>query len=109
MFRDYPDLGSGNEWKKGAMSMNKVGNGYFRSVRALPEYQLEVVMETDSIIHFDFRGRLNTVRFGILRDEELFQSIQTDGNYLIFYKVGRMPVKITACEFMDLVLIDRRR
>jgi two-component system chemotaxis response regulator CheY len=101
-------------WKKDLPSTmiyeaNKKGEGYFRSVQALPGYQLEVVMETSSIIQFDFRTRLNTARFGMLRDEELFQSVQTDGNYLIFYKAGRMPVKITASEFMDLVLIDRRK
>ncbi len=81
--------------------------GYFKSVCALPDYQLDVTMKTGTNIHFDFRSRLNTARFGMLRDEELFASIKTDGNYLIFTKAGRMPVKITASEFMDLVLIDR--
>ncbi|MFT4104126.1 MAG: DUF2442 domain-containing protein [Lacrimispora sp.] len=80
---------------------------YFKSVKALPDYQLEVIMETGSIIQFDFRPRLNTARFGELRDEKLFQSVKTDGDYLIFCKEKRMPVKITASEFMDLVLIDR--
>ncbi len=83
--------------------------GYFKSVRALNGYQLEVTMETGTTIHFDFGTRLNTARFGMLRDEELFQSVHTDGNYLVFNKTGRMPVKITASEFMDLVLIDRRK
>lgn len=82
--------------------------GYIKSVRALPDYQLEVTMETGSTIHFDFRSRLNTARFGRLRDEELFRNVWTDGNYLFFEKKGKMPVKITVSEFMDLVLIDRR-
>ena len=88
---------------------NKMREGYFKSVYALPDHQLEVTMETGTTIHFDFRSRLNTIRFGMLRDEELFRSVQTDGNYLVFDKAGRMPVKITASEFMDLVLIDRRK
>lgn len=88
---------------------NNTGEGYFKSVQALPDYQLEVTMETGTTIHFDFRSRLNTLRFGMLRDEELFRSVYTDGNYLIFNRVGRMLVKITASEFMDLVLIDRRK
>ena len=83
--------------------------GYFKSVKALPEYQLDVTMETGTTIHFDFRSRLNTIRFGMLRDEDVFKSVMTDGTYLIFNKAGRMPVKITASEFMDLVLIDRRK
>ncbi len=78
-------------------------------MRALPDYQLEVTMETGSTIHFDFRSRLDSARFGILRDESLFRSVRTDGNYLIFDKPGRMPVKIAASEFMDIVLVDRRR
>ncbi len=81
--------------------------GYFKSVRALSDHWLEVTMETGSVIYFDFNSRLRTVRFGTLRDEELFQSVKTDGDYLIFSKAGKMPVKITASEFMDLILIDR--
>jgi two-component system chemotaxis response regulator CheY len=86
---------------------SQMEEGYFQSVCALPNYQLKVDMKTGTTIHFDFRSRLNTARFGMLRDEELFNSVETDGNYLSFSKAGRMPVKITASEFMDLVLIDR--
>lgn len=81
--------------------------GYFKTVRALPDYQLEVTMATNSIIRYDFRGKLSTARFGMLRHEALFQSVYTDGHYLFFYKEGMMPVRITAAEFMDLVLINR--
>lgn len=86
---------------------SQMEDGFFLSVCALPDYQLKVTMKTGTTIHFDFRTRLNTARFGMLRDEELFGSVKTDGDYLTFNKVGRMPVKITASEFMDLVLIDR--
>lgn len=82
--------------------------GYFRSVQALEDYRLEVSMNTGTIIYFDFTSRLNTARFGRLRDEKLFKNVKTDGSYLIFEKPGKMPVKVTASEFLDLVLIDRR-
>jgi two-component system chemotaxis response regulator CheY len=88
---------------------NLEDDGYFKSVCALPDYQIEVTMGTGTTIQFDFGTRLNTARFGALRDEELFGSVSTDGDYLIFDKAGRMPVKITASEFMDLVLIDRTK
>ncbi len=88
---------------------NKFIEGYFRSVYVKSDYQLEVIMETGTNIHFDFKSRLNSARFGMLRDKELFRSVSTDGNYLIFDKAGKMPVKISASEFMDLVLIDRRK
>jgi two-component system chemotaxis response regulator CheY len=84
-------------------------SGYFRKVQALPGCRLEVTMETGTTIYFDFSSRLGTVRFGKLKDEELFLSVRTDGNYLIFDKAGSMPLKIAASEFMDLVLIDRGR
>ena len=83
--------------------------GYFRQVQPLPGSRLEVTMETGTTIYFDFSSRLETVRFGKLKDEELFLSVRTDGNYLIFDKAGSMPLKIAASEFMDLVLIDRGR
>lgn len=88
---------------------HRKGDGYFKSVRALPDYHLEVTMATGSVIRFDFRGRLRTARFGMLGEEALFRSAYTDGDYLIFQKAGMMPVKITAAEFMDLVLIDRSK
>lgn len=80
---------------------------YFKSVRAMPDYQLEVTMATDSVVRYNFRGKLDTSRFEVLRDEELFQSVHTDGHYLIFSKEGTVPVEITAFEFMDLTLINR--
>lgn len=86
-----------------------VREGYFKNVKALTGYHLKVVMETGTSIHFDFRSRLNTARFGRLKDEELFKSVRTDGSYLIFEKAGKMTLKITAAEFMDLVLVDRRK
>lgn len=88
---------------------DQAGTGYFRSVKTLPGYRMEVAMSTGTTIRFDFRSRLKTARFGRLQDEELFRSAHTDGNYLIFSKAGRMPLKITASEFMDLVLIDRTK
>lgn len=81
--------------------------GYIRSVKSLPEYQLEVEMVTGTIILFNFRSRLNTVRFGKLRDLEMFTSVHTDGLHLVFSKKGKVPVIIDAKEFMDLVLVDR--
>jgi hypothetical protein len=85
----------------------QLGEGYFKSVKALPEYQLEIVMVTGTNILFDFRSRLNTIHFGKLRDVEMFTSVRTDGLHLIFSKKGKVPVIIDAKEFMDLVLVDR--
>jgi hypothetical protein len=87
----------------------KAGNGYFKRVQVLPDYRLEVIMETDTVIRFDFRSRLKTARFGRLSDKNLFSSVRTDGGSLIFEIPGTIPVQISAQEFMDLVLIDRTK
>lgn len=79
---------------------------YFKSVTALPRYHLLIVMETGNIIHFDMKSRLNTMRFGELKDIDLFNSVKTDGTYLIF---GDGKVKIGASELMDLLMTDRIR
>lgn len=83
--------------------------GYFKCVQALDDYRLIVTMETGAVIHFDFSSRLNTARFGKLRDKELFASASTDGIQLLFSKPGVVPVKIAAQEFLDLILIDRTK
>lgn len=81
--------------------------GYFKEVKALSDYKLEVVMSTGTIILFDFGSRLNTARFKRLKNKEMFSSATTDGHKLIFVLPGLMPVQLTAKEFMDLVLVDR--
>jgi hypothetical protein len=85
------------------------GDRLFRSVKAMPGYILVVIMETGANIQFNFRNRLNTPRFEALQEESLFQSVYTDGSFLIFQIPYRTQIKISAPEFMDLVLIDRSR
>lgn len=85
------------------------GHGGFKRVRPLPGYLLEVTMETGAVVQFDFRTRLNTARFGKLRDEALFASAYTDGLNLIFEIPGKVPVRITVKEFSDLILVDRTK
>lgn len=82
-------------------------SAYFKGVKALPDYCLAVEMTTGTSIFFDFTSRLKTARFHALQDQKLFQSVWTDGNYLIFNAAGQEKLKITAAEFMDLVLVDR--
>jgi hypothetical protein len=83
--------------------------GFFKSVRALPGYRLEIEMQTDTHIIFDFNSRLCTVRFNALRDDELFSAVRTDGDFILFEKGEDTKIKIGAADFMDLVLVDRTR
>ena len=70
--------------------------GFFRSVQPLPQHKLEVVMETDTHIVFDFTSRLGTMRFGALVDDDLFNSVRTDGNCILFGKPGAAETGRTA-------------
>ncbi len=82
---------------------------YFRSVYALPDYRLSIYMKSGSIIHCDFRSKLNIPEFRILQDKELFRSVHTDGHRLIFSKPGMEVVEITIKKFMDIILYDNSK
>ena len=43
------------------------------------DYCLEIVLNNGSSIHLSLKSRLETIRFGILRDAELFKKATTDG------------------------------
>ncbi|MCL1941087.1 MAG: hypothetical protein FWG09_04020 [Synergistaceae bacterium] len=87
--------------------MRKIQTCFFKNVTALPGYKLAVDMGTGAHIDFDFTSRLGTLRFGALKNEAVFSTVYTDGNFLLFQKDGEDKVKISPDEFMDLVLIDR--
>jgi len=79
---------------------------FFKNVTALPGYKLKVEMGTETFIDFDFTPRLNSVRWGILKNEAVFNSVYTDGFSIIFQEEGK-AFEISADTFMDLVLVDR--
>lgn len=95
-----PSKGAGREKDEKAPAC-----GYFASVRALPGYRLEVVMQTGAVIRFDFSSRMDTPPFSRLHGEEAFAGVTTDGMHLAFLKAEGAPVLISAREFMDLVLL----
>ena len=80
---------------------------YFKCVRAISDYQLEILTETDTHVIFDFRPKFKTIRFMDLGERELFLSAHTDGNYVLFEKEGYMKVKIPAKELLDMALLER--
>lgn len=86
--------------------MGKYDN-FIQSVRPLSGYCLEVIMQTGAVIQFDFTPRLDRARFGALQEDAVFQSVRTDGDYLLFRRGNMDCVRITAKEFMDMVMVDR--
>lgn len=81
----------------------------FRSVTLLPNYQLKIQMETGNDILFDFTSRIQSIRYGRLQEPEIFASVRTDGDALIFGVNEEELVTITADDFMDLLMIDRTK
>ena len=82
---------------------------FFRSVKAISGHQLEILMDTNSFIIFDFGDRLQSIRFSALQDAELFNTAHTDGFYLLFGEDDKPKVKISPSDLMDLLMTDRTR
>jgi len=85
----------------------KVRDCSFKGVRALPGHRLEVDMATGARIVFDFTFLLRTIRYGLLENEEFFNTVDTDGFAIVFGKEKREEIKISESEFMDMVMVDR--
>lgn len=81
----------------------------FRAVTPLEDGRLRVEMESGSTVCLDMHRRLQSVRFGLLRNQDVFRSVATDGHRLIFYRDDIEVVEISADTFMDLLAVDRTR
>lgn len=81
----------------------------FRAVTPMEDGCLQVEMESGSTVRLDMHRRLQSVRFGLLRNQDVFRSVTTDGYRLIFYRDGSEVLEIPAATFMDLLAVDRTR
>lgn len=80
---------------------------FFRSVKPMDDAFLQVEMESGSTVCLDMHRRLQSLRFRLLRNKDVFQSVSTDGYRLIFYNDGSEALEISADTFMDLLAVDR--
>lgn len=78
---------------------------FIKSVTALNDWRLFVEMETGSFIVVDLSHKLDTARFGDLRDGYLFRTVITDGEAVSW---GNGKIKLTARELMDVVFVDHK-
>lgn len=81
----------------------------FHAVTPMEDERLQVEMESGSMVCLDMHSRVQSVRFGLLKNQDVFQSVATDGYRLIFYQNGREVLDIPADTFMDLLAVDRTR
>ncbi|WP_156775089.1 DUF2442 domain-containing protein [Dethiosulfovibrio peptidovorans] len=79
--------------------------GFIKSVTALNDWRLFVEMETGSVMVVDLSHKLDTARFGDLRDLKLFRSVSTDGDIVLW---GDGRVRLMARELMDVVFVEKK-
>lgn len=46
------------------------------------DYRIEVLLDNGSSVTLNLESRLETIRFGMLADKELFKRAATDGSYI---------------------------
>lgn len=76
--------------------------GYLRSVTPLDGYRLFLELTSGSIAIVDLSNKLETARFYNLRDENLFKTAITDGDYVIW---GNGEVQLTTKELINVLLL----
>lgn len=55
---------------------------HINKVIPMEDYHLEIQMDNGSSVILDLKSRLETMRFGMLSDSELFKRVTTDGTYI---------------------------
>ena len=50
-----------------------------KSVVPKEDYRLEVLLDNGSSVILNLKSRLGTVRFGMLKDKDIFERVTTDG------------------------------
>jgi len=76
---------------------------FIKSIVPLNDWRLFVEMETGSVIVVDMSRKLDTARYGDLRNMALFRSVTTDGEVISW---GNGRITITVRELMEAVFVD---
>lgn len=69
-----------------------------KSVKPMKNYIVEVVLNNGSTILLNMANKLNTSRFCLLQDEELFNKVTTDGDVIHWTNL----IEISADEVCDI-------
>ncbi|MEA1959905.1 MAG: DUF2442 domain-containing protein [Bacillota bacterium] len=70
-----------------------------KEVHPKADYKLEVELTNGSSVILNLQPKLNTIRFGILRDTEIFNRVETDGTVINWDK----KVELSVSELFDLI------
>lgn len=75
---------------------------YIKTIVPMNDYRLFMDMESGSFVIVNLSVKLNTMKYKELKDDRVFRSAKTDGDY-VFWGDGR--VRLTAKELLDVVLL----
>ncbi len=63
------------------------------------DYQLEVLLSNGGSVTLNLKTKLNTIRFGLLRDKAFFRCAETDGTVIRWSN----KVELSATEVFELI------
>ncbi len=72
---------------------------YIKEVTPKEDYQLEVKLDNGISFVLNLKPKLNTIRFGLLRDKAFFSRAETDGKIINWDD----KVEISASEVFELI------
>ncbi len=75
---------------------------YIRNVMPVRGHRLFIDMESGSNVMVDLSGKLHTMKYAKLADEAFFQTVETDGNYVIW---GGGKLRLTVNELLEIILL----
>ena len=70
-----------------------------KEVRPRADYQLEVQLSNGGSVTLNLKPKLQTIRFGLLRDEAFFRRAETDGTVI---RWGN-KVELSSSEVFELI------
>lgn len=78
--------------------------GPIHELRPLKEGMLEISLENGNSINLDMSPKFKGYRFGVLSNPDIFKSVDTDGNFIRWYKDGMPVAELAFGEIMKMTL-----
>lgn len=82
---------------------------FFCNVKPLHNERIQVELASGTMVYLNMHRRMKSIRFSLLKDKTIFDSVKTDGFRLIFYQQDTEVLEISPSTFMDLIAIDRTK
>ena len=70
-----------------------------KEVHPREDYQLKVLLSNGDSVTLNFKPKLETIRFGLLKDETFFRRAETDGTVIRWEN----KIELSASEVFELI------